>query len=104
MASVTTPDKGEEMGTVTSADGTEIAFERMGSGPPLVLVHANADLHASWELAGTRSAFAEPCTVYVIDRRGRGERGDAAEYELDREAEDVAAHIRRLLPIGAAPS
>ncbi|KYH24072.1 short chain dehydrogenase [Halalkalicoccus paucihalophilus] len=81
------------MGMVTSADGTEITFVRSGSGPPLVLVHGNADLHTFWDLAGTRSPCAEHCTVYAIDRRGRGGSGDAEEYELEREAEDVGAVV-----------
>ncbi|MBX0297390.1 alpha/beta fold hydrolase [Haloarcula nitratireducens] len=84
------------METVISEDGTPIAYERIGSGPPLVLVHGSADLHTFWDLAGTRSAFAEHCTVYAIDRRGRGESGDAAEYELEREAEDVAAVVNAI--------
>jgi pimeloyl-ACP methyl ester carboxylesterase len=37
--------------------------------------------------------LAEQFTVYAIDRRGRGESGDAAAYELEREAEDVAAVV-----------
>ncbi|QLG26652.1 alpha/beta hydrolase [Halorarum halophilum] len=81
------------METVTSADGTAIAFERTGNGPPLVLVHGNGDVHEFWDLAGARLALAEHCTVYAIERRGRGESGDAAEYALDREAEDVAAVV-----------
>lgn len=104
MASTTTLE------TVTSADGTPIAYERTGSGPPLVLVHGMAGDHTRWELFEVRAAFAEHCTVYAIDRRGRGESGDSAErssagqpkadasgdsveYNLEREFEDVAAVV-----------
>ncbi len=93
MDEATPPDAGSEMETVTSADGTAIAFHRTGSGPPLVLVHGNGDVHEFWDLAGTRLAFAEHCTVYAVERRGRGESGDAAAYELEREAEDVATVV-----------
>ncbi|SIR87270.1 Pimeloyl-ACP methyl ester carboxylesterase [Haladaptatus litoreus] len=93
MAEATPPDSGGETETVTSADGTTIAFERTGSGPPLVLVHGVTDVHEFWDLTGVRSAFAEHFTVYALDRRGRGESGDAVEYELDREAEDVVAVV-----------
>ncbi|OIB55835.1 alpha/beta fold hydrolase [Natrialba sp. SSL1] len=84
------------METVTSADGTEIAFERTGNGPPLVLVHGNGDVHTFWDLAGARPALADHCTVYAIERRGRGESGDAAEYRLEQEAEDVVAVINTI--------
>jgi pimeloyl-ACP methyl ester carboxylesterase len=79
--------------TVTSADGTAIAVERTGSGPPLVLVYGNGDVYTFWELAGVRPALAEHCTVYAIERRGRGASGDADAYALEREAEDVAAVV-----------
>lgn len=85
MAATTT------METVTSADGTPIAYERAGSGPPLVLVHGTTADHTRWD--PIRPAFEEHVTVYAIDRRGRGESGDATEYALDREAEDVAAVV-----------
>lgn len=81
------------METVTSADGTTIAFERSGSGPPLVLVHGGACDHRFWELADVRPALADHCTVYAMDCRGVGESGDADQYELDREFEDVAAVV-----------
>ena len=81
------------METITSADGTTIAFEQTGSGPPLVLVYGNGDVHEFWELAGVRPTLAEHFTVYVIERRGRGESGDAPTYTLEREAEDVAAVV-----------
>lgn len=79
------------MENVTSVDGTPIAFERTGSGPPLVLVHGMAGNHTRWELFDVRSQLAEHTTVYAMDRRGHGESGDAEEYALEREFEDVAA-------------
>ncbi|MFC4549081.1 MULTISPECIES: alpha/beta fold hydrolase [Halorussus] len=97
MAEATPPDTGGELETVTSVDGTEIAFERTGSGPPLVLVAGGgANDHTRWELAGVRPTFAEHCTVYAIDGRGLGASGDADEYELEREFEDVAAVVESI--------
>jgi pimeloyl-ACP methyl ester carboxylesterase len=81
------------METVTSADGTTIAYGRTGSGPPLVLVHGAALEHSYWELSDLRPALAEQHTVYVIERRGRGGSGDAEEYDLEREFEDVVAVV-----------
>ncbi|WP_440009110.1 alpha/beta fold hydrolase [Halomicrococcus sp. SG-WS-1] len=93
MADATPPDPGTATETVTSADGTTIAVERTGSGPPLVLVYGNGDVHQFWDAGGVRSTFAERYTVYAIERRGRGQSGDGAEYELEREAEDAAAVV-----------
>lgn len=87
------PTSRNEMETVTAAGGTRIAFERTGSGSPLVLVHGNGDVRGFWELAGARSALAAHHTVYAMERRGRGESGDDPDYELEREAEDVAAVV-----------
>jgi pimeloyl-ACP methyl ester carboxylesterase len=81
------------METVTSADGTLIAYERSGNGPPLVLVHGTAGDHTRWELGGVRLALAKHHTVYAMDRRGRGGSGDAPEYDLEREYEDVATVV-----------
>lgn len=79
------------METFISADGTPIAYERGGSGPPLVLVHGTTADHTRW--GPLRPAFEEHFTVNAIDRRGRGESGDSTEYALEREAEDVAAVV-----------
>jgi pimeloyl-ACP methyl ester carboxylesterase len=75
--------------TVRSADGTPIACWRTGSGSPLVLVHGTAADHARW--AGVLPLFEARHTVVTIDRRGRGGSGDAAEYAIEREFEDLAA-------------
>ncbi|WP_394770434.1 alpha/beta fold hydrolase [Lacisediminihabitans sp.] len=78
---------------VTSADGTVIAFERVGSGPALVLVDGALcyrDFGPARPLAG---ALSPSFTVYTWDRRGRGESGDTAPYAVEREIEDLRAVI-----------
>ena len=81
-----------EMKKVISKDGTPIAFQRTGSGPPLVLIHGGgASNHKRWDIGGVRAALAEHHTVYAVDRRGRGQSGDHSEYDIEREYEDVVA-------------
>jgi pimeloyl-ACP methyl ester carboxylesterase len=76
------------MQTVTSTDGTEIAYETRGEGPPLVLLHGDMT-HQFWDPVVPR--FAEDYTVVTPDRRGRGESGDHEEHSLDREVADARA-------------
>lgn len=80
------------MDVVTSADGTRIAFARSGSGPPLVLVHGSTADHTRW--ANILPDLEHQFTVLAMDRRGRGKSGDASDYALEREYEDVSAVIR----------
>jgi pimeloyl-ACP methyl ester carboxylesterase len=75
--------------TVTSVDGTPIAYWRSGQGPPLALVHGTAADHSRWR--PVLPAFEEHFTVYAIDRRGRGGSGDSGDYAIEREFEEVAA-------------
>ena len=82
------------MHTVTSRDGTRIAFWRSGSGPPLVLVHGTSASHTRW--APVLGLLEQHFTLYAIDRRGRGESGDAPDYAIEREFEDVAAVVDAL--------
>lgn len=84
------------METVTSKDGTEIAFIRTGSGPPLLLVHGSAGDHTRWELFDVRPKLAQHFTVYAMDRRGRGGSGDADNYKPDLEFEDIAAVVNSI--------
>jgi pimeloyl-ACP methyl ester carboxylesterase len=76
---------------VASTDGTPIAVWHSGDGPPLVLVHGAAADHTRW--APVLPALEQQFTVLAIDRRGRGSSGDADDYELAREFQDVAAVI-----------
>jgi pimeloyl-ACP methyl ester carboxylesterase len=79
------------MDTVTSRDGTAIAFDRLGDGPPVVLVSGGStDRMAN---AGLAAELARDHTVYNYDRRGRGDSGDTLPYAIEREVEDIAAVI-----------
>lgn len=83
-----------EVDAVTSADGTEIAFERTGEGQPLILVHGGTGTRQSWRTV--RPYLAESFEVVALDRRGRGDSGDAEAYSLSREVEDVEAVVESL--------
>jgi pimeloyl-ACP methyl ester carboxylesterase len=79
------------MRRVTSADGTEIAYERAGDGPSVILVGGGLDDGA--ENAPLMTELAARFTVVNYARRGRGESGDTLPYALEREVEDIAALI-----------
>ena len=83
-----------DMEYVTSKDGTQIAYERRGEGPPLVLVHGAAADHTRWK--SLLPALENFFTVYAVDRRGRGQSGDVGAYAIEREYEDVVAVVDSL--------
>ena len=79
------------MKKATSSDGTTIAFDRLGDGPPVVLVcGASTDRMANAPLA---ALLAEHFTVLNYDRRGRGDSGDTPPYAVEREIEDLDAAV-----------
>ncbi|MEV4620115.1 alpha/beta hydrolase [Asanoa sp. NPDC049573] len=79
------------MDTVTSRDGTSIAYQQAGSGRPLVLVTGAFNDHTTCaELAAELSPGR---TVITYDRRGRGESGHRMPYSIDREVDDLAALV-----------
>ncbi len=80
------------MHTVTSRDGTTIAYDRSGKGAAVIFVGgALADRSAGTPLA---AQLAEHFTVFNYDRRGRGDSGDTPPYAVQREVEDLAALIQ----------
>ncbi|TCO48548.1 pimeloyl-ACP methyl ester carboxylesterase [Kribbella antiqua] len=81
------------MSTVTSKDGTTITYDRRGDGPALVLVDGALCSRAQGPLPELAEILAAGFTVYNYDRRGRGDSGDAGEYDVEREIEDLAAVI-----------
>ena len=81
------------MCTVTSRDGTRIAFERAGSGPVVILIDAAGHFRANSALDGLGGLLAAEFTVVRYDRRGRGDSDDTPPYTPAREVEDLAALI-----------
>lgn len=82
------------MDFVTSADGTRIAFETSGTGPPLVLLGGACYGAKAW--AAVAGFLAPQRTVYAIDRRGRGASGPVDGYRTEREVEDVLAVLAQI--------
>lgn len=77
-----------------SADGTPIAYERSGQGPALILVDGALCSRAFGPMPKLAPLLAPHFTVFMYDRRGRGESGDTRPYAREREVEDIAALIR----------
>lgn len=79
------------MQTVTSKDGTKIAYEKIGQGPAVILTTGATGTHAyDTELANLLSSNF---TVYYYDRRGRGDSTDTQPYSVQKEIEDIEALI-----------
>jgi pimeloyl-ACP methyl ester carboxylesterase len=81
------------MNTVTSADGTAIAYDRAGTGESLVLVGGAFSYRRYPGQVKLAQLLSARFTVYSYDRRGRGDSGDSARYAVSREIEDLAAMI-----------
>ncbi len=77
--------------TVTSTDGTTIAYEKTGSGPAIIVISATAADHTG--VASVAAALSEHFTVINYDRRGRGVSGNPQPYGPAREIDDIAALI-----------
>jgi len=79
--------------TVSSSDGTTIAYDKAGEGPALILVDGALSVHSSGGKSELARLLAPHLTVYGYDRRGRGGSGDTLPYAVDREIEDIDALI-----------
>jgi pimeloyl-ACP methyl ester carboxylesterase len=82
------------MNTVTSKDGTTIAFDQIGSGPKVIFVDGALQYRAFDQgMAQLADLLAHDFTVIHYDRRGRGDSTDTRPYALEREIEDIEALI-----------
>lgn len=81
------------MPTVSSADGTTIAYETTGSGTALILVDGASAHRSGGRSREIAAALAGRLTVVAYDRRGRGESDDTLPFAVAREIEDIAALI-----------
>jgi pimeloyl-ACP methyl ester carboxylesterase len=76
---------------VRSADGTQIAYEKTGEGPALIITGGSLGDHRFY--VPLAAELAKHFTVYNFDRRGRGQSGDTQPYAVERELDDLAALI-----------
>jgi pimeloyl-ACP methyl ester carboxylesterase len=83
-----------EMSKVTSKDGTQIAYEKQGQGPALILVDGAMCFRSFGPMPGLAKLLESNFTVYTYDRRGRGESTDTQPYAVEREVEDIDALIK----------
>ena len=82
------------MQTVTSKDGTTIAFDKVGSGPAVILVNGATAYRASNpSMAQLAELLGKYFTVYNYDRRGRGDSSDTRPFAKEREIEDLQALV-----------
>src|SRR5437879_1553618 len=79
------------MDYVTSKDGSKIAFDRLGEGPPVILVCGGSVDRLS--NAGLADLLSDRFEVFNYDRRGRGPGGDTPLYAVEREIEDIDAFM-----------
>jgi pimeloyl-ACP methyl ester carboxylesterase len=81
------------MHTVTSSDGTRIAYDRDGEGPAVILVSGALGYRKFKQFEQIARALSEHCTVINYDRRGRGDSGEAGPASVQHEVDDIAALI-----------
>ena len=89
-----------EQKTVRSADGTRIAYTKVGSGPvPLVMVHGALNTSQQWlPVAEKLSELSDQFTCYVVDRWGRGGSEGRPEYSLEHDVNDIIAVLEEAGP------
>ena len=79
--------------TITSKDGTVIAYSQVGQGPALILVDGALCYRAFGPSKALAELLSPHFTVITYDRRGRGESGDTQPYAVEREVEDLEALV-----------
>src|SRR5689334_9568934 len=80
-------------GTTRSADGTQIGWEEVGIGIPIVVVHGGTRAAEHYRVLA--DTLAPEFTVIAYDRRGRGGSGPARRDDgIDIEVADLEAVLR----------
>lgn len=71
------------MEKVISKDGTAIAFDQVGNGPPIILVEGAFCSRSFGPMPKLAPLLAPHATVIYYDRRGRGESGDTTQIVVN---------------------
>jgi pimeloyl-ACP methyl ester carboxylesterase len=81
------------MDTVTSKDGSRIAYDRYGSGPVVILVSGALGYRTFKKMEELAKLLAEHCMVINYDRRARGDSTEVKPFAVEREIEDIQSLI-----------
>jgi pimeloyl-ACP methyl ester carboxylesterase len=81
------------MRTVTSKDGTTIAYDQIGTGPAIILINGALGTRSNAAPDSLADILSKQFTAIDYDRRGRGDSGDTLPYAVQREIEDIEALI-----------
>ncbi|MGA9873878.1 MAG: alpha/beta hydrolase [Rhodococcus sp. (in: high G+C Gram-positive bacteria)] len=76
------------------SDGVRIAYQVVGSGPPLLLVHGSLLTHTIWRTFGYLKALRSSRQLVLVDMRGHGRSDkphDVASYAMGTMVEDLIA-------------
>lgn len=79
------------MAVIASVDGARIAYDDIGSGEPVVFLHAFPLNRTMW--APQTSALAAEWRCLTMDARGFGDSPAQAPFTMDRYADDVVAML-----------
>ena len=82
------------MAKVTSKDGTQIAFEKKGNGPVIIVVDGALCSRGFGPTPKLVPLLEKDFTVITYDRRGRNESGNTLPYSVEKEVEDIDALIK----------
>ncbi|MGB4596093.1 MAG: alpha/beta hydrolase [Anaerolineaceae bacterium] len=81
------------MQTTISTDGTNIAFDRIGQGPTLILITGALNYSRFGVVGDLVPLLLSDFTVINYDRRGRGCSSNNLPYSVEKEIEDINALI-----------
>jgi len=88
------PTPSSAVHTVTSRDGTRIAYDVSGSGPVVMLLHGGGQNRRVWHDAGYVTRLSSTFTVITVDLRGNGDSDKPVTkeaYAIERFIDDLLA-------------
>ena len=84
------------MAKIISKDSTEIAYDKQGQGPTVLLIDGALGYRSFGPMPELAKYLSTHFTIVTYDRRGRGDSGDTKPYAVEREIEDIDAIIDKV--------